>query len=344
MKSHSSVDGTTAMTSIGSWLIPLAVVVLVTVTVSAQKYIKIDPKRACSYYGETPGEELAVFDADKDALEFVASVTKYTGVPQNFKVYAGNVRNALAHQADAGGERQIIYNQDFMRATVKSTGEKWAAISVMAHEIGHHISAHPLGSATKPKREQELEADKYSGYVLRRMRATLEQAKVAMERQPDLAKAGYPDKSARLAAIQNGWIEADDQAKEELTPPKQTSPQPVAEPKPESKPRPAEPEPEVPKAPKTGRVRLSYAGDLYGCSLQLRFTIGGRSVTPTSNTFSITNVPLGEQDYEVRGRIGCPGVGVCEARGTGTVDVNDGDTYQVFWSNTSYARCDVGLR
>lgn len=301
-----------------------------------QQYIRIDPARACSYYGETPGEELAVFAPDAEATNFVAAVTKYTGIPQNFKVYAGNVRNALAHHVQATGERQIIYNQDFMRATVKSTGERWAAISIMAHEIGHHISAHPIGGVgARPKREQELEADKYSGHVLRRMNATLEQAKIAMERQPDMKAAGYPDKSARLAAIHNGWIEADEQIGSKPLPPPESQPQPQQQPR---------PEPQPPPTPQTGDIRLIYTGDALRCTVSVRITVGGRSITPSRNSVTLRGVPLGEQDYRISGRIGCPGWGVCDARGSGSIDVEDGEEYQVYWANTAYARCEVGLR
>ena len=82
----------------------------------------------------------------------------------------------------------------------------------MAHEIGHHLSNHALtGVSGASKMEQELEADKYSGHVLRHGGTRAGEI-------GDGAAAGpigqrNPPKSARLAAIENGWIEGDEEIK-----------------------------------------------------------------------------------------------------------------------------------
>ena len=64
--------------------------------VTAQKVIDVKGLKICNYYGETAGEDLVTFPADSQAMEFITSITKHTGIPQNFTVFAANVRNASA--------------------------------------------------------------------------------------------------------------------------------------------------------------------------------------------------------------------------------------------------------
>ena len=51
-------------------------------------------------------------------------------------------------------------------------------MSILAHEVGHHINGHTLGASMSAyeNRIQELEADEFSGFVMQKIGATLEQA------------------------------------------------------------------------------------------------------------------------------------------------------------------------
>jgi hypothetical protein len=93
-----------------------------------------------------------------------------------------------------------------------------------------------------------------------------------------------------------------------------------------------------------GTIMISYAGDQFVCSLQIKVTIGDKRVTPTSNNVTVRDVPLGDQPYTIDGQIGCPGRGICRASGGGTLEVRDGATYNLIWANTGYAACNVELR
>lgn len=85
-----------------------------------------------------------------------------------------------------------------------------AAVSVLAHEVGHHLAGHTIqsGGSQPPI---ELEADKFSGFVLYKMGAPREDALVAMralvpaEVQRDSTN---PARDRRLAAIAEGWNQA----------------------------------------------------------------------------------------------------------------------------------------
>ena len=67
----------------------------------------------------------------------------------------------------------------------------------------------------------------------------------------------------------------------------------------------------------------------YGCSLQIGVNIGGTSANPTSNPYTIQNVPLGRQNYQITGQVACSLFGgqVCEAQGRGMITVDKDGTY-----------------
>ncbi len=137
---------------------------------------------------------------------------RYTGLPQNFDVVEAAVPNAAAAIVpgpDGLPRRVIAYNREFLRDLVKATsGNDWAPVSVMAHEIGHHLSGHtilPGGSAPLI----ELEADKFSGFVLFKMGAGLEDAQRAIDTLVGEAPSRtHPGRRDRSEAIREGWTQA----------------------------------------------------------------------------------------------------------------------------------------
>lgn len=168
--------------------------------------ILLNVNATCSYYGERNPRKIYGFSSDAEAENAVARIMKYTGVSSNFTIMAANVSNAEA--AIRGQQRFILYNQEFMLRVKDATRTDWAALSIMAHEIGHHLSGHTLlPDGSRPG--IELEADKFSGFVLNRMGASLDQAQAAIKVvSTEEETATHPAKSARLAAITNGWLEA----------------------------------------------------------------------------------------------------------------------------------------
>jgi hypothetical protein len=131
------------------------------------------------------------------------------GLNANFEIQPANIDNAAA--VVYGGKRYVLYNPTFINNLIKTTGTEWAAISVLAHEIGHHLNGHTVtGSGSQP--QSELEADEFSGYVLRKMGASLVQAQAAMKTLASTrASYTHPAQYDRLAAIEQGWNHADDQ-------------------------------------------------------------------------------------------------------------------------------------
>ncbi len=145
------------------------------------------------------------FQSVYEAKQVVTSLLgKVNWQNENFNIQQQDgIRNAYA--TISRGQRLIIYDNVFLEDIDAYAKTKWASISVMAHEVGHHYHNHVVSSkgSTVPT---EIEADAFSGYVLQKEGATLEQALAAMnaiasERQ----SATHPAKKDRLEAITRGW-------------------------------------------------------------------------------------------------------------------------------------------
>lgn len=171
--------------------------------------------QACSYDGNTINVNPKGFSSNTDATDVVANIMKFTGLPQNFEVSSADVPNACAVilvGEDNLPKRVIAYSPKFMQDVSTATqNNNWAPISIMAHEIGHHLCGHTImpGGSQPPT---ELEADKFSGYVLYKMGASLEDAQKAINTLvPDQESPTHPARSRRIVAIEEGWKQACEQ-------------------------------------------------------------------------------------------------------------------------------------
>ena len=174
--------------------------------------------QACSYDGTPVEAQPAALTgaAPGDCASAVTRIMGYTGLPANFVVVSGPVPNAAAVILldDKRVPRRVIaFNPQFMDAATRlAGGNAWGPISVMAHEIAHHLSGHTIvPGGSRP--EIELEADKFSGFVLRKMGAPLADAtRMILAIGTDHATPTHPAKAQRVAAIREGWAQACRQA------------------------------------------------------------------------------------------------------------------------------------
>lgn len=172
-----------------------------------------DTLEACSYDGEPVRFGLGG-DAPTDCRDMIAQVMHFTGLPQNFTVTEADVPNAAAAillDDKRTPQRVIAFNPDFISLVKRATRDNpWAAVSVLAHEVGHHLAGHTIqaGGSQPPI---ELEADKFSGFVLYKMGAAREDALVAMRALVPAEvprNSTHPPRDRRLAAIGEGWDQA----------------------------------------------------------------------------------------------------------------------------------------
>ncbi|MDQ3052147.1 MAG: membrane-binding protein [Bacteroidota bacterium] len=172
----------------------------------------------CSYYGEEMAETVTGFKSTDEAETIIGNVLSIVGLKPNFEIRAADVPNAAA--VINNGKRFVLYNPKFVEKLNKAAGSKWASVSILAHEIGHHLNGHTLtGTGSRP--DIELEADEFSGFVLRKMGASLNDAQIAMKIAADVKSSHtHPGKSDRLLAIAKGWTNANDQMDGKIITPK----------------------------------------------------------------------------------------------------------------------------
>ena len=144
------------------------------------------------------------FQSVYEAKEVVASMLNVINWKENFNLREQNgIQNAYA--TISRGQRFIVYDNNFLEDIDSYAKTKWASISIMAHEMGHHYFNHVV-SGQGSNIPSEIEADAFSGYILQKEGASLEFALAAMTAiGTDRATSTHPAKADRLAAITRGW-------------------------------------------------------------------------------------------------------------------------------------------
>lgn len=172
-----------------------------------------DTLQACSYDGR-PVRFGMGGAAPRDCRDMIEQVMAFTGLPQNFDVTEAEVPNAAAAillDQQQLPHRVIAFNPRFIELVRRETGgNPWSAVSIMAHEAGHHLAGHTIqpGGSQPPI---ELEADKFSGFVLYKMGASRDDALKAINTLVPESVPGdstHPGRSQRAAAVGDGWDSA----------------------------------------------------------------------------------------------------------------------------------------
>ncbi len=147
------------------------------------------------------------FQSVYEARDIVKNMLDTIKWKENFSIREQNGSNN-AFATIISGKRWIIYDNVFLESIDEYAATKWASISVLAHEVGHHKYNHVLSGkgSTVPT---EIEADDFSGYVMARLGATLPQSVAAIQTiATDKASATHPAKKDRVTAITKGWNRA----------------------------------------------------------------------------------------------------------------------------------------
>ena len=146
----------------------------------------------------------------------LAKILNIVGNPNRFVVKSDvNVSNALA--TSYRGIRYIIFNKEFISQITNRSNNYWTNTFILAHEVGHHLNRHLLVSNEKKvitleiKRQQELEADEFAGFILSKLGANLSQTTEAINLltdDVDDTSSDHPAKTKRLKAIEIGFNNA----------------------------------------------------------------------------------------------------------------------------------------
>ena len=145
----------------------------------------------------------------KNAMqEMLLQVLNVVGVNGDIELKEANVLNIEAKITHK--KRYILYNPSFIADLNNTAKDKWSVITLLAHEVGHHLKGHTTHrGGSKP--ELELEADEFAGFVLNKLGATVRQSQNVMY---FIAKTEgsrtHPSRDSRLQAIEKGWNIATD--------------------------------------------------------------------------------------------------------------------------------------
>ncbi len=172
----------------------------------------------CGYYGEnakySPSQlcKQLGYENTENAEKAIRAILDQIGLQMNFLVVECNgISNAYAlnMEGDIGEIRYIIYDRGFLEQIQLRTQTDWSAVSILAHEIGHHLNGHTLDDqGSRPPKE--LEADEFSGFALYKLGVPLEAAQSAMSKLAgDHTSKTHPGKADRLQAIESGWKNAE---------------------------------------------------------------------------------------------------------------------------------------
>lgn len=151
-------------------------------------------------------EPTSGFASVSEAAGMAREIVKAAGVKANFLIAEAPVPNAMA--VVHAGKRYVLYNPDFIDILTRATGTKWAAVSVLAHEIGHHLYTNSVNKGKIPL-ATELEADEFSGFVLAKLGADLDDAQAAMKiLATRRATSTHPARDQRINSIAYGYRKA----------------------------------------------------------------------------------------------------------------------------------------
>jgi hypothetical protein len=170
----------------------------------------------CGYNYTIASNQIEIMTPNHREVDEIKKILTYSGIPLNFEIYSANIENAIA--TIINNKRYIIYDPKLLAFTDTKSETYWSSMSILAHEIGHHLSGHLMGNSNN--HQAELEADKFSGFVLYKMGANIEQSTKAMEIiGSELDSETHPNKTSRIEAIKNGWNEANELRFESAVPP-----------------------------------------------------------------------------------------------------------------------------
>ena len=141
-----------------------------------------------------------------DVRGMLQEIIDITGLQTDFELKEANVLNIEASVSHR--KRYILYNPTYITTLNNLTKNKWAVMTLLAHEVGHHLNGHTIhrGGSTP---ELELEADEFAGFILYKLGATLKQSQnVIYYIATEKASRTHPSKNSRLSAIEKGWNKA----------------------------------------------------------------------------------------------------------------------------------------
>lgn len=180
------------------------------------KKLNLNLSNACHYSYSNQivnNQQVEVLEPNKSDMELFDKIISYTGLVNNYKIWiTPNITSAAA--CLQGTNRVLLVNIDFINRMKSSNHSDWTKIGILAHELGHHLNNHSFSPSTpnERRRDMEIEADKFSGFLLRQMGADQNDVLMGINQLEEYTRNDnpyYPNPNIRRQAISSGWSAAD---------------------------------------------------------------------------------------------------------------------------------------
>lgn len=143
----------------------------------------------------------------REAWLLLQWMTDMVGISPNFQLVAGKFSHkVIAFAVIKDDQRYIVYDEDENFLAPDGT-VYWDSVGTLAHELGHHLAGHTYVH-NQSSHERELEADKFSGFVMGKLGATLIQAISTTDRLNEHDTESHPGRAKRVVAVREGWLQA----------------------------------------------------------------------------------------------------------------------------------------
>lgn len=186
--------------------LPTIIILLISLVVQSQSnHCSFSGDLSSNYYRYLQSD----YDNDIEIEKIINKIVNEVGLEKNFiYVNSPGLNNCAALNYD--GFRYILYDKSFLNSLSNLSSKKTSVyISVLAHEIGHHLQGHTLKNISEEdNKRNELEADKFSGYIMAKLGYSLTSAQEAIDKTSNTHSNTHPLKNKRLLAIEEGFYSA----------------------------------------------------------------------------------------------------------------------------------------
>ncbi len=163
-------------------------------------------------------ENYSGYKSSMKTQALVSEILKKTGISDaNFILKTCNdTKNATA--LFWNNKRYIILDEYYLDSLNKND-QYWFYLFVLSHEIGHHLYGHMFEKSNLEKsRNEELQADKFAGFIIRKFGGNVNHIKIALHsiNHPKLNNTSHPILNDRLIASYKGFNSAIEEEREVL--------------------------------------------------------------------------------------------------------------------------------
>jgi len=184
--------------------------ILIVSSCNAQEICEeIEVENYSSYNTSKLGNRVKIFSQESKYDSLITEVLNVVGLPNTDIEINKTVKfGAFSIITKNCKRRFFLYNEEFFDSVYNVTNSYNCIKSICFHELAHHFYRHPLKSKWEAH-IHEIEADRYSGFQMRLIGATIDESIAAMTYfGNNVATHSHPNKEDRIKEIKSGYFDA----------------------------------------------------------------------------------------------------------------------------------------